>query len=94
MSEQDYRYYREYWVGDSRDGSLVNGEGYHYYKMTSGGKIIEAYEYYEQEDGSESSTYLPEMCNVEWIADLGFEDMEILDPIAESAFEHVKAMSK
>ena len=89
MTENEFLYYREYWVGDSRDGNLINGDGYHYYRMQKGGKIVEAYEYYEQDDGICVVSPLPEMTNVNWMKDLGFEDMEILDPISKSEFERI-----
>jgi hypothetical protein len=81
---------REYWTGDSRDGALVNGDGYHYYRMTKTGKILEAYECYELEDGRECANPLPEMLNVNWIDDLGFEDFEALDVIKEIEFSRIK----
>jgi hypothetical protein len=81
---------REYWTGDSRDGTLVNGDGYHYYRMTKGGKILEAYECYELEDGRECANPLPEMLNVNWLEDLGFEDFEALDLIKEIEFSRIK----
>jgi hypothetical protein len=81
---------REYWTGDSRDGALVNGDGYHYYRMTKSGKILEAYECYELDDGRECANPLPEMLNVHWINDLGFEDFEALDMIKECEFSRVK----
>ena len=31
---------KEYWTGDSRDGAIVNGDGYHYYRMSEGGFIF------------------------------------------------------
>lgn len=81
---------REYWTGDSRDGALVNGDGYHYYRMTKSGKILEAYECYELDDGRECANPLPEMLNVNWIEDLGFEDFEALDMIKETEFSRIK----
>lgn len=84
---------REYWTGDSRDGVLVNGDGYHYYRMTKEGKILEAYEYYETEDGREFVSPLPEMLNIHWIDDLGFEDFEALDTIKEFDFQRIKEIS-
>lgn len=89
----DEQYAREYWTGDSRDGVLVNGDGYHYYRMTKSGKILEAYEYYETEDGREFVSPLPEMLNVHWIDDLGFEDFEALDIIKEFDFVRIKEVS-
>lgn len=81
---------KEYWTGDSRDGHLVNGDGYHYYEITKKGMIIDAYEYYEKEDGTMVVSPLPEMLNVHWIKDLGFEDLEVLDLIDESEYERIK----
>ena len=84
---------KEYWTGDSRDGQVVNGDGYHYYRLTDSGKILEAYEFYENDDGTEIVSPLPEMNNVDWIADLGFEDLEVLDMIPESEYERIKEMT-
>lgn len=81
---------RDYWVGDSRDGVLVNGEGYHYLKMDPGGRILEAFEVYETEDGDEVVSFMPELVNVNWLKDLGFEDMESLEAIQISEFERVR----
>ena len=81
---------KEYWTGDSRDGVLENGDGYHYYRMTKSGKILEAYECYELEDGRECVNPLPEMLNVQWINDLGFDDFEALDSIKELEFSRIK----
>jgi hypothetical protein len=83
---------REYWFGDSRDGSMVNGDGYHYYRMSSDGLICEAYEVYEADDGSEVVAPLPEMNNVHWIKDLGYPDWEVLETIKEVEFARVKDM--
>jgi hypothetical protein len=85
-------YAREYWTGDSRDGALVNGDGYHYYKMEGEGMILEAYEFYETDDGTEVVSPLPEMQNVSWKKDLGFDNFEALDMIDESEFERVRAL--
>ncbi len=87
---QQYMFTRDYWSGDSRDGHLVNGEGYHYYRMSAEGLICEAYELYETDDGQEVVCPLPEMNNVDWFKDLGFSDMEILDPIAAEEFERIR----
>lgn len=84
------KFTREYWTGDSRDGVLVNGDGYHFYRMTEAGQILEAYEYYETEDGREFVSPLPEMLRVHWIEDLGFEDFEALDVIKEYDFQRIK----
>ncbi len=81
---------RDFWVGDSRDGSLVNGEGLHYFKMLPHGQIIEAYETYERDDGELVVTPMPEMLDVNWMEDLGFEDLEALDSVSEREFKRVR----
>lgn len=88
------RYAREYWAGDSRDGQLVNGDGYHYYEMTSDGVIREAYEVYELDDGTEVVTPYPEMKSVDWMKDLGFDDWEALDMISEAEFERIRVTAQ
>jgi hypothetical protein len=90
VQKTDITWAKEYWTGDSRDGRLVNGDGYHYYQITRDGKILEAYEYYEKEDGSFVVSPLPEMRNIHWIEDLGFDDLEVLDFISESEYLRVK----
>jgi len=74
VGDEDLVFAREYWTGASRDGVLEDEDGYHYYRMTKSGKILEAYECYELDDGRECAAPLPEMLNVHWIKDLGFED--------------------
>jgi hypothetical protein len=91
--DQTMIYTREYWTGDSRDGAVVNGDGYHYYRMSPAGLIIEAYEFYETDDGVEVASPLPEMHNVNWKQDLGFEDMDALDMIDEREFDRVKELT-
>ncbi len=86
----DVMFAKEYWTGDSRDGRLVNGDGYHYYQITKDGKILDAYEYYERDDGTFVVSPLPEMRNVHWIQDLGFDDLEVLDVIPEFEFLRIK----
>lgn len=83
---------REYWAGDSRDGSIVNGDGLHFFKMSGDSLIVEAYELYETEDGIEVVTRLPEMENVDWKSDLGFDDLEHLDWITERDYRQVKEL--
>lgn len=90
MAGDNCIYTRESWSGDSRDGALVNGDGFHYFRMVEGGLILEAYEFYENEDGVEVVTPLPEMHNVNWIKDLGFEDLEALDRIEAKEFQRIK----
>ena len=89
-NEADIVFAREYWTGDSRDGHVINGDGYHYYEITKKGKILDAYEYYEKEDGTSVVSPLPEMLNIDWIKDLGFEDLEVLDIIDESEYDSIK----
>ena len=91
--KERFLYTREYWVGDSRDGVLVNGDGYHFFRMLADGLILEAFEVYESEEGDEVVTPLPEMQNVGWLKDLGFADMEELDMIEESEFIRIKKLS-
>lgn len=86
-------YAKEYWTGDSRDGVLVNGDGYHFYQMKGPGLIVEAYEMYETDDGQEIASPLPEMKNVDWIGDLGFAEGEALEPLSEDEFERVRSLA-
>lgn len=86
-------YYREYWTGDSRDGALVNGDGWHYFAMDKNGTIIEAYEFYETEQGDEVAAPLPEMEKVNWLKDLGFEDYETLEVVTEDQFSDVRMLA-
>lgn len=92
MPENATIFAKEYWTGDSRDGHVVNGDGYHYYEMQEDGKILDAYEVYERDDGIEVVSPLPEMKNISWMEDLGFEDWEVLDVIKRQEFERVKAL--
>lgn len=87
-------YAREYWTGDSRDGAVVNGDGYHYYRMSQQGLIVEAYEFYETDDGLEVASPLPEMQNVDWVKDLGFDDMDALDVIDEGEFSRIRDLTR
>ncbi len=89
-----FTYSKEYWTGDSRDGAVVNGDGYHYYRMSNKGLIVEAYEFYETDEGEEIVSPLPEMQNVNWQKDLGFEDMEALDSIDEIEFERIRDLTQ
>ncbi len=86
------KFRKEYWTGDSRDGRLVNGDGYHYYRMNEDGLILEAYEFYESEDGREVVSPLPEMRNIDWFKDLGFESFDILDEVKEFEFSLIKGI--
>ncbi|MCX6107493.1 MAG: hypothetical protein NTY08_16840 [Proteobacteria bacterium] len=93
-STQDTIFAREYWTGDSRDGAVVNGDGYHYYRMSRAGVILEAFEFYETDEGIEVASPLPEMHKVDWLNDLGFEDMDALDLIDENEFERIKVLTQ
>ena len=93
MTERNTVFAKEYWTGDSRDGQIVNGDGYHYYEMSKEGLIIDAYEFYERDDGTEVASPLPEMKNVSWTKDLGFEDWEVLDTIKKFEFDRVKELT-
>jgi len=90
LDPEELIFAKEYWTGSSRDGVLEDGDGYHYYRMTKSGKILEAYEFYELDDGRECVAPLPEMLNVHWINDLGFDDFEALDMIKEIEFSRIK----
>ena len=85
-----YLFKKEYWSGDSKDGMIINGDGYHFFKMDEAGNIIEAYELYETDDGDEVVTPLPEMHKVNWLKDLGFNDFETLEKIDEHEFFNIK----
>ena len=91
---EDIKFLKEYWTGDSRDGLLVNGDGYHYYRMTRDGLILEAYEFYEADDGTEVVSPLPEMQNVDWLKDLGFDDFDDLDEVKENDFQRIRSIYK
>ncbi|MFK7873520.1 MAG: hypothetical protein AB8C84_10230 [Oligoflexales bacterium] len=93
-TEEKYVFARESWSGDSRDGIVINGDGYHYFKIEKPAFITEAYELYENEDGEEVVTPLPEMQQVDWMKDLGFDDLEALDMIEEYAFERIRNLNR
>ena len=87
---QEVIYTKEVWTGDSRDGAVTNGEGSHFFRMHRNGRIVEAYEVYEDEEGKCVVTPLPDLCNVSWIDDLGFQDLGALDFISEKDFQKIK----
>jgi len=89
MANEEF-YAREQWFGDSRDGVVTSGQGWHYFRMTKPGKILEAYEVYETDDGDEVVTILPDLVAVDWIQDLGFEDLEALEMVERRTFERVR----
>lgn len=84
------RYCREYWSGDSKDGHYLNGDGYHYFEMKPSGVVLDAYEYYETDEGEERSTRLSEFIGINWFETFGFEDDEILEDVPLGEFEYVK----
>jgi pyruvoyl-dependent arginine decarboxylase (PvlArgDC) len=88
-----FRYFKESWCGDSRDGKELSSEGHHFFRIDKSGLIVEAYEYYETDEGESVATPLPEMVRVHWIKDLGFEDFETLDEIKEMEFNEVKTLA-
>ncbi len=87
------RYVKEYWQGHSRDGRLKDGDGFHFYAMTSEGTIKEAFEVYESPDGEAIASKLPEMLNLNWQKDLGYENDELLENIEEDEFSFVKDLA-
>lgn len=87
-------YRREYWSGDSKDGQYTNGDGYHYYLMEEGGHVLEAFEYYETDDGEEHTLALPELVGVNWFQFFGFEDAELLEQVSRQEFEYVKSLGE
>ncbi|MBP9707134.1 MAG: hypothetical protein KBD78_05775 [Oligoflexales bacterium] len=92
MSEKAPRYSKEYWTGDSRNGQLLNADGYHYFKMSELAIIEAAFEVYEQDDGDVVVTPLPEMLGVSWLEDLGYEDYDSLEKIDLEEFEYVEEL--
>jgi hypothetical protein len=90
---ESFIFKKEFWSGDSRDGKFLNGEGYHYFKMSDDGRILEAFEVYEADSGEEKVSVVPEMINVHWINDLGFHDFDTLDELEESEFDRIREIS-
>ncbi len=84
------QFYKEYWSGNSRDGGLMEGDGYHFIRMAEDGQILEAIEYYETMEGEEVVTPMPELVNVNWYRDLGYDSIETLDVVKESEFNRLK----
>lgn len=76
-------YFKEFWYGDPRDGSLENIDGYHYFKINEQGDILEAFEYYEGDDGEEHISAMQDFIGINWFQDLGYEDDELLESIPE-----------
>ncbi len=86
-------YCREAWFGDSRDGQLVNGDGYHYFQMRGSGIIEKAIEWYETEDGEEHTTDVPELTGINWFEFFGYEDDELLESIPAHEFAYVEQLA-
>lgn len=91
---EERRFCREYWTGDSKDGQFTNGDGYHYYEMKGNGDVLDAYEYYETDDGEEHVSHLPELIGVNWFSYFGFEDDELLENVAEQEYEYVRNLPR
>jgi hypothetical protein len=79
-------YCKEYWHGHSRDGAFQNIEGYHYFKLNDQGDILEAFEYYESEDGEEYVVQMLDFVGINWYQDLGYQDDELLEGVSEAEF--------
>lgn len=92
--DEELRYCREYWNGDSRDGQYTNGDGYHYFQMRTDGFVLDAYEYYETDDGEERATRLSEFVGLNWFETFGFEDDEILEEVPRQDFEMIRDLSQ
>ena len=95
MSINENQFYaREYWTGDSRDGQLVNGDGYHYFRLKKDGTILKRMNITKLKMELAFSSLLPEMKNVGWIKDLGFDDFEVLETIGDRDFNFIKEINK
>lgn len=90
MESQEERFYKESWAGNSRDGELVGGEGWHYFRIKNGSLIVEAFELYLTDEGDDVVTILNDMVGVDWIRDFGFSNLEDLEEISEDEFLQVK----
>jgi hypothetical protein len=91
---EETRFCREYWSGDSRDGQFTNGDGYHYFHMRPDGFVLDAYEYYETDDGEERATRLAEFIGLNWFETFGFEDDELLEAVTRQEFEMIRELVK
>lgn len=94
MSVSKLKYFKEEWFGQSRDGELEDGEGYHFLAIDELGSILEAYEYYESMEGEERVTSVPELRGKNWLKDLGYEDYEPLEEIDENIFLEIRELSQ
>jgi len=88
------RYCKEYWQGHSRDGRLKDGDGFHFFALTETGTIKEAFEVYESLDGEAVASLLPEMINLNWKKDLGYDNEDLLEPVEEDEFVFVKELAQ
>lgn len=88
------RYFKEDWYGQSRDGQVEDGEGYHFLAIQKDGLIIEAFEYYETDEGEERISSVPELRGKNWLLDLGYDDFEPLEEITERVFLEVREASQ
>ena len=89
---EDIWYARESWDGDSRDGKMQQGEGFHYLKLSADGMILQAFEWYESDSGEPHVSKVPELCKVHWIRDLGYEDFDVLQKVSKLDFEGVEEL--
>ena len=92
--DKSKQFAKEYWTGDSRDGVLRDGDGFHYYKFDSHSKIMMAYEVYERDDGEAISTPLPELLGVNWLADNGEDLLDSLEFVEKDEFDYVSDLAK
>jgi hypothetical protein len=90
LDSKDRFYYKETWAGNSRDGEVVGGEGWHYFCIQDGSTIVEAFELYMSEEGDDVVTILHDMVGVDWIRDFGFSNLDELEKISEDDFLLVK----
>lgn len=93
-ADDDVWYCREFWSGDSRDGQYTNGDGYHYFQMKGNGTVLQAFEYYETDDGEEHSCPVPELVGINWFEFFGFDDDELLEKVPEHEFTYVEQLPK
>lgn len=85
---------REPWFGDSRDGQLINGEGYHYFQMKGDGHIEKAIEWYESDDGEEHTSDVPELVGLNWYEFFGYDDDEILETVPSHEFSYIENLTQ
>jgi len=93
-NDNEIWYCREYWTGDSRDGTYLNGDGYHYFEMKGRGTVLRAFEYYETDEGEEHAMAVPELAGINWFDFFGFEDEELLEQVALREFLYVEQLAQ